>query len=88
VNVVTYPGEQTWNKMPKFRVRCFKNGVWDGNDLVEIMADSPEHAASQACGEPLRGGVGNVHDLRAHVWQADSDPTHLTVPEFLFYARE
>ncbi len=73
--------------MPTFRVRCFKNGTWDEKDLVEVTADNPEQAASLACGGPVRGGVGTIHELRAHVWQMGSGKREqLTAPEYLFYA--
>ncbi len=73
--------------MSNFRVRCFKDGIWDERDLVEVTADSPEQAATLACGEPVRGGVGAIHELRAHVWQVSGEkPAKLTTPEFLFYA--
>ncbi len=73
--------------MTTFRVRCFKDGIWDEKPLVEVSADSPKEAANLACGGPLRGGTGTVHELRAHVWQdMKEDPDRLTKPEFLFFA--
>lgn len=73
--------------MTMFRVRCFKEGVWDEKPLVEVSADNPKDAATMVCGGPLRGGIGTIRELRAHVWQnVSEDPEHLTTPEFLFYA--
>jgi len=73
--------------MLTYRVRCFKDGQWDGNDLVEVKAGTPEHAASVVCGGPVRGGLGTLQELRAHVWQLDdTKPEPLTMPEYLFYA--
>lgn len=67
--------------MAQYRVQCFKDGVWDDKRFVEIDADSPEQAATIACGGPVRTMVGRIDELRARVWPKGKDK-----PEYLFFA--
>jgi hypothetical protein len=53
--------------MPKYRVQCFKDGMWDGNER-HIEAADELAAAMKVCGEaPLIEGRGKAGDLHAQV---------------------
>ena len=53
--------------MPKYRVQCFKGGMWDGNER-HIYAENELAAAMKVCGDvPVIEGRGKAGDLHAQV---------------------
>jgi hypothetical protein len=53
--------------MPNYRVQCFKDGKWDGNERY-IYAENELAAAIELCGDAsLIEGRGKAGDLHAQV---------------------
>ena len=53
--------------MPKYRVQCFRDGMWDGNER-HIYAENELAAAMKVCGDvPVNEGRGKAGDLHAQV---------------------
>ena len=60
--------------MPKYRVQCFRDGMWDGNER-HVEAENELAAAIEVCGDaPLIEGRGKAGDLHAQVDTAPPQP--------------
>jgi len=66
--------------MPTFKVICYDDGVWDGKNEREVIAETGQDAAKKVCGAPLTL-LGKLGNLRAEVYLSSE-------PEFKlrFYA--
>lgn len=58
--------------MPRFKVRCYQRGEWDGHEPRDVEAQKEQEAAEQVCGEALVEGRVTLGTLRAEVWPASS----------------
>jgi hypothetical protein len=63
--------------MLHFKVRCFRQGEWDGKEEREVTASDSGAAAEKVCGEPLVG-VGGIKQLRAKVRLVGKQPLSKT----------
>lgn len=61
--------------MPRYKIRCYDAGIWDGIAPVEVEAATMREAAEFACGGPLCSDHSDDR-LRAAVWIAGSIPEH------------
>lgn len=61
--------------MPRYKIRCYDSGVWDGLAPTEVEAATMKEAAEIVCGGPLCDSVADER-LRAAVWIAGSIPEH------------
>jgi hypothetical protein len=57
--------------MTEYRVRIYKDGIWDGEMPIPCEAESPLAAARLHCGEDLLED-GELSKLRAEVWERGS----------------
>lgn len=54
--------------MQRYRVKCFKDGIWDEAADREVDAEEELQAADHACGGSLIDS-GTPGRLRAQVWE-------------------
>ena len=67
--------------MPRFKVRCFNAGEWDGIEPQGVDAQNEQAAAEHVCGEPLIDDAGKPGQFRVEVW-----PEAIPWAKKLFYA--
>ena len=53
--------------MPTFKVICYDDGVWDGENEREVIAETGQAAAKKVCGSSLTL-LGKLASLRAEVY--------------------
>ena len=54
--------------MPKYRVMCYYQGVWDGQEARVVEAKTERDAAEQIVGEGLVEGVDRQSNIYVKVW--------------------
>ena len=59
--------------MSLFKVKCFNQGKWDGQDELAVNAVDGKAAAEKVCGVPLTE-AGGIKKLRAKVRTAGKSP--------------
>jgi hypothetical protein len=55
-------------RMPKYRVMCYRQGVWDGQDARIVEAETESDAAKQIVGEGLVEGADRQSSVYVKVW--------------------
>ena len=55
--------------MPKYRVMCYRQGIWDGQEARVVEAETERDAAEQIIGAELVDGADPKCSVYVKVWR-------------------
>ena len=55
--------------MPKYRVMCYRQGIWDGQEARVVEAETERDAAEQIIGTELVDGADPQCSVYVKVWR-------------------